>query len=175
MDAQSFKNCDPISEGLEQCMCQNQHVWSPLMWNWGMEATIPLERRCALWLWSGGSQVLLKVSVGYKGSPSVESGGCDICVGFKKTSSLYARASRSSSNIHIIVHDERVPICWKEDEAEVYAKGCCSIFIPILLKIVMKKIHFPTCVRKRDSRRPGRLMFPSRLRCFKLSKLDGSA
>lgn len=54
-------------------------------------------------------------------------------------------------------------------------KGCCSIFIPTLLKIVMKKIHFLNCVWKRDSSSPGRLMFPSRLRCFKLRKLDGSA
>lgn len=48
MDAQSFKNCHPVSEGLEQCMGQSQHVLSLQTWNWGIERTILLERGCAL-------------------------------------------------------------------------------------------------------------------------------
>lgn len=39
----------------------------------------------------------------------------------KKTSSLEATASRSRSNIQVIVHEKKVSICGKEDEAEVYA------------------------------------------------------
>lgn len=51
-------------------------------------------------------------------------------------------------------------------------KGCCSIFIPTVLKIVMKKNPFyELCLEES----PGRLMFSSRLRCFELRKLDGSA
>lgn len=51
-------------------------------------------------------------------------------------------------------------------------KGCCSIFIPTVLKIVMKKNPFyELCLEES----PVRLMFSSRLRCFELRKLDGSA